>query len=239
MSETTIPVLPCLVDPDDVLEFYRSLGFEVTYDMRRPYLYLAIQFGDIHLHFGRGSSGLDPANEDAGGALVMVDELEPYHAVFTAGLRARHGKVLSSGRPRMTRLRPDQSRFTVVDPSGNNIIFIRRDAPDDLDYGGSHELEGLERVLDSARILREFKQDDRAAARVLDVGLRRFGDHALPVVLARALAARVELAIVLDDEGAARDAAVRLAELPLSEDERAQIADDLAAASRLADWLQG
>jgi hypothetical protein len=42
-------------------------------------------------------------------------------------------------------------------PSGNSIIFIQRDEPTELEYGGSKQLQGLARVLDNVRILREFK----------------------------------------------------------------------------------
>ncbi|MDW5328297.1 hypothetical protein [Plantactinospora sp. KLBMP9567] len=74
------------------------------------------------------------------------------------------GKVLVKGLPRITRFRPGASRFTIVDPSGNSIVFIRRDEPQDLEYGGSKQLTGLAKVLDNARILREFKTDDRVPA---------------------------------------------------------------------------
>lgn len=237
MNETTIPLLHCLVDPDEMIAFYRCLGFEVTWDQRRPYLYLALQRGDIHVHFGSGPTTLDPSLETTGGALVMVDELEPYHRAFTSGLRAVHGKVLSSGRPRLTRLRPGQSRFSVIDPSGNTIIFIRRDEPEDVDYGGAADLEGLDRVLDNASVLREFKLDDRAAARVLDVGIRRFGDDATQVQLARAWAARGELGAALGDEEVVRAARAALAGMQLTDDERTLISDELAAADRLHAWI--
>ncbi|GAB3932889.1 hypothetical protein GCM10027614_02870 [Micromonospora vulcania] len=67
----------------------------------------------------------------------------------------------------MTRYRSGASRFSIVDPSGNTIIFIQRDEPAEVEYGGSKALQGLARVLDNARILREFKTDDRAAFRAL------------------------------------------------------------------------
>lgn len=80
----------------------------------------------------------------------------------------------------MTRYRAGASRFSVVDPSGNTIIFIRRDEPAELEYGGSKRLQGLARVLDNARILREFKTDDLAAFRALNSGLRRHGGQPRP-----------------------------------------------------------
>ncbi len=54
-----------------------------------------------------------------------------------SALRRVHGNVLSSGRPRITRYRPGSSRFTLIDPSGNSIVFIQRDEQAELEYGGS------------------------------------------------------------------------------------------------------
>ena len=85
-----------------------------------------------------------------------------------------------------------------MDPSGNSIIFIQRDEPVEVEYGGSKRLQGLAKVLDNARILREFKNDDLAAFRALNSGLRRHGDSASPVEQATALAALIELSTALD-----------------------------------------
>ena len=119
-NETTVPLLPC-VSADDTLGFYRSLGFEVTWDQRKPYLFLALRFSGFELHFGRAPRDTDPAQESSCGCLVMVDAVAPYHAAFTRAMRQAYGRVLATGQPRITRCRPGASRFTLVDPSGNSI----------------------------------------------------------------------------------------------------------------------
>ena len=73
----------------------------------------------------------------------MVDAVAPYHAAFTEAMRRTYGKVLVKGLPRITRYRPGASRFTVMDPSGNSIVFIQRDEPTELEYGGSKSCKGL------------------------------------------------------------------------------------------------
>ncbi|MFI6781606.1 hypothetical protein [Micromonospora sp. NPDC050276] len=116
--------------------------------------------------------------------------------------------MLVKGLPRITRYRAGASRFSIVDPSGNTIIFIQRDEPKDLEYGGSKELEGLARVLDNARILREFTMDDRAAYRALDSGMRRRAEDAPVVEQAMALALRGRLASAMSvSPGSVRAAA--------------------------------
>ncbi|WP_330254852.1 hypothetical protein OG874_10095 [Nocardia sp. NBC_00565] len=125
----------------------------------------------------------------------------------------------------------------MIDPVGNTIIYIQRDEPEELDYGGSRELEGLARVLDNARILRDFKNDDAAAIRVLEVGLGRYGAEAPPVDKARALAALTELADATDDSERAEKLRAELRAMTLTEDERAAVAAELRAATDLAEWL--
>ena len=163
-DETIVPLLHC-VSAEEILAFWRALGFAVTYEQTKPYLYLAFQCTGFELHYGAAPAGLDPSIEHTGGCLVMVGAVAPYHAAFVEAMRHTYGKVLGKGRPRITRYRPGASRFSIIDPSGNTIIFIQRDEPAELEYGGSKRLQGLARVLDNARILREFKNDDRAAFR--------------------------------------------------------------------------
>ncbi len=128
----TIPVLPCASLPE-TLAFYKTLGFEVTHEQSTPNVYGAIRRGEINLHF-MGIRGLNPA-EAYSVCLVMVPEVESLHRTFAGGLREAYGKVPLAGLPRISRLKPGQSRFTVVDVAGNSVIYIRQDAPDDYDEG--------------------------------------------------------------------------------------------------------
>ncbi|MGI5177424.1 glyoxalase [Dactylosporangium sp. CA-152071] len=235
-NETTVPLLPC-VAPEETVAFWRSLGFAVTYEQRRPYLYLAFQWRGVGLHYKQPPGGIDAAREDIGGCLVMVDLVAPYHAAFTEAMRRSYGKILAKGLPRITRFRPGASRFTVVDPSGNSIIFIQRDEPAEVEYGGSKRLQGLAKVLDNARILREFKHDDLAAFRALNSGLRRHADGATTLERAVALASLIELAVALDDPGRVPEWGAQLHSLPLTAEERATVRAAVAAPAVLEPWL--
>lgn len=235
-NETIVPLLPC-VAPDETLAFWRALGFAVTWEQRKPYLYLAFRWSGFELHYGRAPDGVDPAQEGTGGCLVMVDAVAPYHAQFTAAMRAAYGKVPAKGLPRITRYRAGASRFTIMDPSGNSIVFIRRDEPEGLEYGGSKQLAGLAKVLDNARILREFKTDDRAAFRALNSGLRRHGADAPAVEQAMALAALIELSTVLDEPERVPEWGERLRRIELTEAERNQVVAFVADAGLIEPWL--
>ncbi|WP_437312798.1 hypothetical protein [Sorangium sp. So ce385] len=221
MSEvTTIPVLPCVSMPE-TLAFYGALGFEVTHQQTTPNVYAATRRGDVHLHF-MGLKRLDP-REAYSTCLVLVPEVERLHETFSEGLRQAYGKVPVSGFPRISRMKKGQSRFTVVDVAGNSVIFIRRDAPDDDDEGAAGSSSRLGRALRAAARLRDFKNDDAAAAKVLDVALSRKEEADAPLERARALATRLELAVALGEEARARALRAELDEAPLSEEERAQI----------------
>ncbi|WP_234023518.1 hypothetical protein [Sorangium cellulosum] len=227
----TIPVLPCASMPE-TLAFYRALGFEVTHEQTSPNVYAATRRGDVHLHF-MGLKWLNPETSYST-CLVLVPEVERLHETFAEGLRQAYGKVPIAGLPRISRMKKGQSRFTVVDVAGNSVIFIRQGEPDDHDEGdpGSRSETRLGRALRAAARLRDFKNDDAAAAKVLDVALAR-DEPAAPIERARALAARAELAIVLGDPARARSLRAELDEVPLSGEERAQIQRDLDAIDAL------
>jgi len=235
-NESIVPLLHCLA-PQETLAFWRALGFAVTYEQTRPYLYLAFRWSNIDLHYGRPAEGVDAAQENTGGCLVFVDAVAPYHAAFAAAMRGAYGKVLSTGLPRITRFRPGASRFTIMDPNGNSIVFIRRDEPMELEYGGSKTLRGLAKVLDNARILREFKEDDRAAYRALNSGLRRHGDGAPPVEQAVALAVLIELMPALGEPERMAEWGTRLAALDLDPAERERVRAAVANPALLDPWL--
>lgn len=232
----TISLLPCTA-VDETVEFYQALGFDTSDQQTRPYLYLAFTLDDFALHFKEAAPHLDPSDELSGGCVVMVDEgVAGYHRAFSAGLRARYGRVPARGLPRLTRLRPDATRFCLFDPSGNCIVFIDSTEAQ-IEYGGSKALDGLARSLDNVRIFRDFKNDDALAVRALDAALRRHRATAPRPDLARALADRVELAIAVDDKASAESARAELDSMALTTDERGLIADELQAIEDLQRWL--
>jgi hypothetical protein len=233
--ETMIPVLPS-VSIADTLAFYSLLGFEVTYEQHKPYVYAATRRGGMEVHF-MGIKELDPKDAYST-CLVMVPEVEQLHVTFADALRSSYGKLPISGIPRITRMKPGQTRFTIVDVAGNSLIFIKKDA------GGSEDEDALEAVkrrpgesrlahaVRFAARLRDFKNDDEAAARVLDLALAR-PEPGDPLERARALAARVELAVALADPARAEALRAELAALPLPADQRAELAAELERARAL------
>lgn len=90
-------------------------------------------------------------------------QVRPYlYLAFTRdGADVHFGRV---ARDEEDRFRPGATRFTLVDPSGNQLRIIQKNEPE-FDYGGSKDLSGLAKALDNARILSGLKNDDTAARR--------------------------------------------------------------------------
>ncbi|MEV3982649.1 glyoxalase [Nonomuraea sp. NPDC049758] len=233
-NETTVPVLPC-PSPEQTLEFFEALGFTVTHRQTRPYVYLAMRWSGFDLHFGPAPKDFDPARDATGACLVLVDAVAPYHAALVAAMRRAYGKVLSTGLPRITRYRPGASRFTLMDPSGNSIMFIQRDEPAELEYGGSTKLTGLAKALDNARILREFKNDDLQAYRALKSAVRRHGPQAPAAERAIALCHLADLATALGEPAEPWLADLRGTEL--TPDDRRRVESELGHLADLREWL--
>jgi hypothetical protein len=217
---TTIPALPC-VSLDESLAFWRAVGYEVTYTQKAPNPYAVIRYDDYELHLF-GLKQLNPADNFTT-CLVIVVEVEQLHATFAERLKAALGRVPGRGFPRISRMRPGQTRFTLTDVAGNSIIYIKRGPEDEAaaeEYKRA-DLPPLQRALAVAARLRDFHNDDAAAAKALDAALARRKEPSLDY--ARVLAARIELAEALDDPKRARELSEQLRELPLSEEDRQRL----------------
>jgi len=193
----TIPALPC-VSIDDTLAFWESLGYAITYRQKAPNPYGVIARDGYELHFF-GLKGLDPTKAFST-CFVKVSDVEPLHAELEERLRVVLGRSPAKGLPRISRMRPGQTRFTLTDPNGNSIMFIKY-GPDDDRKAHAYEnpaLTPLQRAVKLADRLRDYHLDDHSAAKALDVALARARDEA-PADRIEALAARAELARALDD----------------------------------------
>ncbi|WBB50469.1 VOC family protein [Verrucosispora sp. WMMA2044] len=237
-NEVTVPLLPC-PSIDDVVAFYRVLGFDPTYQQRRPNPYVALRREDLHLHFFE-IAGFDP-EQSYGSCLVLTADIEGLHRAFATGMRAAYGKVLVSGTPRMTRPRARKnydglSGFSVIDPGGNWIRVVHNvetvPAPQRTSTGR------LARAVANAVVQADSRGELRQAVRILDSALARPSSDDDPVELVEALVYRAELAVALDDPETATDLLNRAEQIVLTDDETVRAAPafenaaDLAAALR-------
>ena len=172
-GERTYPILPC-ADLDQALEFYRALGFEVTYSQRRPNPYAVVARDDLQIHL----SGIEGFVPEISFASVIITVTDPgqMHEAFSEGLRERFGKVPRSGIPRILPLRckaGTASGFSVVDVGGNWLRFY---LAGDHEETADEKREGLARVIDVAARQGDSRGDEAQAISVLDAGLLRYPD---------------------------------------------------------------
>ncbi len=225
--ETVTPILKA-ADAEATRTFYEAAGFAITYWQDRPYLYGAVERGNIRLHFVKGKS--------PGIVLVNVPRVAPYHKVFADGLRALYGRMPLAGFPRISRLWSWHTRFRLFDPTGNELIVVDEDEPE-IDYDAwDASLSPLRQALTNVEFLRDVYTDDKAAAKLLDKKLLEFPD-ATPVDQARALGIRAELALAMGDADKLVEVRKLLASIPLSAAEYAEHREYLEAADSLEQWM--
>lgn len=213
----TIPVLP-YVSIDETLTFWETLGFAITYRQDRPYKYAVIERQGCQLHFVHFKGA--EASASYSGCLIMVHNAEEVHKEFSDSIKTTLGKIPTSGLPRISRMRPKQTRFTITDPSGNSVIFIQLGAKDEEDYKVA-DIEGLSPLGKSIALavrLRDFKEDYQAATKTLDNVLKKDLEKADNHEQAEALIMRAELARILNDKNKEAQCYERLAKLDIVPD---------------------
>lgn len=170
---TTVPVLPCKAIGETLL-FWENMGFSITYRQDRPYQYGVVERNGHQLHFVR----VKGAEAGYTGCLMMVQNVGQAHADFSNALKAQLGKVPNTGIPRISRMRPGQSRFTITDVSENAVIVIQIGEKDQVKYEDADPatLTPLQKAISLALRLRDFKEDYPAAAKVIGTALDKIVD---------------------------------------------------------------
>jgi hypothetical protein len=213
----SIPVLP-YVSVDATLTFWETLGFAITYRQDKPYKYAVVERQGCQLHFVHFKGA--EASAVYTGCLIMIYDVEQVHKEFSDSLKATLGKIPTSGLPRISRMKPKQTRFTITDPSGNSIIFIQLGTKDEEDYKVADQegLSPLGKAIALAVRLRDFKEDYLAAAKTLDNLLKKDLEKADNHEHAEALIMRAELARILNDKNKEAQCYELLTELDVASD---------------------
>ncbi|MEV5594088.1 VOC family protein [Streptomyces sp. NPDC052496] len=234
MAETVIPILPC-PSIDELLDFYRALGFEVISYQKSPNPYCGVRLRDIELHFF-GMKAHDPTTSYST-CYVLTDDVDGLYASFRAGLKAALGRVPTRGLPRIGALK-DMSygvrQFLLTDPGGN-CIRIGRPIADSVEHSAVPK-ERYARALHQATLLGESKGDHAAAARIVDRALESgAGDDTGPSPLqhVQLLVLRAEMAAQLDGLHAAAPWLDRADAVELSDTDRQSAHDALRRAADL------
>ncbi|MGW1373231.1 bleomycin resistance protein [Streptomyces sp. NPDC002446] len=230
MTEKTIPILPCrTLQP--VLDFYRALGFEVTFQQKSPNPYAVVERGGIQLQFF-GMKHYEPADSFST-CFIRTDDVDGLYAAFRAGLKAAYGRIPTRGLPRIGPLKDTTygtRQFLMTDPGGN-CLRIGRQTSEDLHHRPAPK-ETFARALHHASLLAHSKEDHTGAAKIIDRVLNLADEQPTPTQLLRLLILRADIARHLGDEETTASALTRAAAIPLTTEERTAVHDDL---TRLAE----
>ncbi|MGW7069548.1 bleomycin resistance protein [Streptomyces sp. NPDC054855] len=195
MAETMIPLLPCH-ELDETLDFYKAVGFEVTFYQKAPNAFAAMRLDDMELQFFR-LKGYDP-QASYSTCYVVTDRVDALHEAFRAGLKQTLGRIPTRGLPRIGTVR-DMSygvrQFLMTDPAGN-CVRIGQPIAESFEHTPVPR-ERYARALHQAILLGESKQDYAAALRVIDHALAADGTPT-PDQLRELHALRAEMAAQLD-----------------------------------------
>ncbi|MFI6093298.1 bleomycin resistance protein [Streptomyces sp. NPDC051218] len=230
MAETMIPLFPCH-ELDETLDFYKAIGFEVTFHQKSPYQYGVVERGDMQFQFFR-MKGYDP-KASISACYVITDDVDALHASFRAGLKQTLGRIPTRGLPRIGALK-DMSygvrQFLMTDPAGNNVR-VGQPIADSFAHSAVPK-ERYARALHQAVLLGESKEDPSAAARIIDHALAADGTPT-PVQLVKLYVVRAEMAEQLGEPERPAEWLDRAAAVRLTEEERQAAADELLRAEDL------
>jgi hypothetical protein len=193
----TIPVLPS-VSIIDTLSFWEIIGYKVTFKQTRPYQYGVVERNGYQLHFVR-VTGIDKTNNFSS-CLVMVSNIGKVYQEYTQRLKENLGRIPHSGIPRISRMKPGTSRFTLTDVSGNSVIFINygKNDQETWEKADDKNQSPLKKAISTAIRFRDYKEDEKAAAATLEVALRKAEDED-EIVIAEALIIGIDLAIFMNE----------------------------------------
>lgn len=190
-DEKIIPILPC-TSIKDTLEFYRALGFEVTYEQSQPNTYACVKYHDIRLDF------FVKKNWNPAFVYISVTDVDKLHKAFVSGIKQTYGKMLSKGTPRITSVNNLSSdrRFNVIDP-GENWLYIGQPLSAEIKESKEKDTR-LTKAVRNARTFAYSKQDAAGAAKILELALAK-NETEPDAVKFRAFVLRADVAAMLED----------------------------------------
>jgi hypothetical protein len=216
-DEKVIPILPC-TSIKETLEFYRALGFEVTYEQSQPNTYACVKYKDIRLDF------FVKKNWNPAFCYIRVTDVDALHKAFVSGVKNIYGKMLSKGTPRITSVNNLSSdrRFNVIDPGGNWLYIgqpLKVEAKEKKNTG-------LAKAVENARTFAYSKQDVAGAAKILELALTK--NEAEPdAIKFCAYVVRADVAAMLDDTGTLEQYIFLARNIHLTKTDRLELAEEI------------
>lgn len=174
------PIFPCR-SLDELIDFYRVLGFEATYHQKSPNPYAILEKGWLRLDF-YGTKQHVP-NQCYHTCYILTDEADELYEAFTGALRSNYGKLPTRGLPRISEIRNKKygvREFMFSDVAGNCIRIGRKIAIEEEDIY-SKEVETaskrLSLALDFAYKSEDEEDELEKVSAVLDKAIEKDKHH--------------------------------------------------------------
>nr|WP_199156745.1 hypothetical protein [Pedobacter sp. ASV2] len=122
-------------------------------------------------------------------------------------------------------MKPGATRFTLKDVSGNCIIFINNGKRDQQIWEKAEDKKQtpLQQSIATAIRFRDFKEDEKAAAKTSDIALKKVNKEPVQEI-AEALLIRMDLAITRNDLNRREECRILISQLRLPEEQIARLA---------------
>lgn len=195
------PIFPCR-SLDELIDFYRVLGFEATYHQKSPNPYAILERGWLRLDF-YGVKQHVP-NQCYHTCYILTDEADELYEAFTSALRSNYGKLPTRGLPRISEIRDKKfgvREFMFSDVAGNCIRIGRKITPQEEEVY-SKEVEAASKRLSLALDFAYKSEDEEGelekVSAVLDKAIEKDKENHCRN-LYKVMILRADLAIALGD----------------------------------------
>lgn len=235
MINRIVPILPCK-SLDELLAFYKQLGFEVTYYQKSPNPYAVVEKGWMRLDF-YGIKHHDP-KKCYHTCYIVAEEADELYEQFSNALRKQSGKLPTRGLPRISEIRDKSSgvrEFMFSDVAGNCIRIGRK-------IGNTEEHEypaaimaankRLSLVLDFAYRSEDEPDEYEKVSVLLDKAIER--EKEFPCInLYKAMTLRADIAIQQENLSLAKQLLDEIKTSPLFSENKAKYRTELQRVSDL------
>ncbi len=174
------PIFPCK-SLEELLVFYQTLGFKITYQQKSPNPYAIVERVWIRLDF-YGIKLHDP-KKCYHTCYILTDEADELYEAFTSALRNKNGKLPTRGLPRISDIRDKKSgvrEFMFSDVAGNCIRIGRKLDKQDVETSNAAITAASDRLalaLDFAYKSEDEEDELEKVSKVLDKAIERDQHH--------------------------------------------------------------
>lgn len=195
MNNKTIPIFDCVFDIDKHLEFYKALGFSITYYQKSPYRFASVQSDFTEISFYADKSF--KIGDKASGCYIVVDNIEIIYDKLKENLKKSYGKIPTKGMPRISRINQtsEDFRVNITDYSGNSLIIGE---PIKNIQINEKSISKLEKIYNQAYSYAYSKEDFLASRNLLESYFNKYSKDMSQEQFLKAKILELDISLILE-----------------------------------------